>query len=136
MGTKIKRFVFDTNIVISSLVFQSAGAKRVRTLWLEGQLIPVVSKETTEELIRVLAYPKFKLSALEQNILRDEYLLYAELCLDIRSFQSIYPCRDPWDQKFIDLALSSQVEGLMSGDQDILIMKDVFPIPIYGLKSI
>jgi uncharacterized protein len=136
MGKKIKRLVFDTNIVISTLIFKSANAHHLRSLWAQGLLIPIISKETAEELIRVLACPKFKLSSMEQEALRDEYLLQAEACTSVHSHQSAYPCRDLLDQKFIDLALSSSAMGLMSGDQDILVMRKTFPIPIYELKDL
>ncbi len=62
MGPKIKRLVFDTNIVISALIFKSEGANLLRALWAKGSLIPLISKETTKELIRVLTYPKFKMT--------------------------------------------------------------------------
>jgi predicted nucleic acid-binding protein len=51
------RVVIDTNILISALVF-GGKISRLRFDWQEGCFTPLVSKVTTTELMRVLAYPK------------------------------------------------------------------------------
>ena len=43
-------------------------------MWQHGRCIPLVSQATAAELIRVLAYPKFKLSAAEREELLADYL--------------------------------------------------------------
>ena len=50
------RAVFDTNVVISALVF---GRRLVwlRHAWAAGSVIPIVCRETVAELLRVLTYP-------------------------------------------------------------------------------
>jgi putative PIN family toxin of toxin-antitoxin system len=63
---KIVRVVLDTNVLISALLFKGELSKIVR-LWQTGKIIPVVSKETFEELRTVLEYPKFSLSGAEIN---------------------------------------------------------------------
>jgi uncharacterized protein len=54
------RAVIDTNIILSALVFSSGKVGIFRQLWQESHSQPLVSKPTVTELIRVLAYPKFK----------------------------------------------------------------------------
>jgi predicted nucleic acid-binding protein len=56
------RAVFDTNIVISALIFGRRLAW-LRTAWAAGTIVPVICRETTIELIKVLGYPKFQLAA-------------------------------------------------------------------------
>ncbi|MEM9512841.1 MAG: PIN domain-containing protein, partial [Cyanobacteria bacterium P01_E01_bin.48] len=56
------RAVIDTNLVLSALVFEGTAAK-LRLDWQHVHYTPLVSKATVAELIRVLAYPKFQLTA-------------------------------------------------------------------------
>ncbi len=71
------RVVLDTNVVISALVFGS------RLSWLRhacaaGTIRPIICRETVQELLRVLAYPKFGLDATERELLLGDYLPFAE----------------------------------------------------------
>jgi predicted nucleic acid-binding protein len=70
------RVVFDTNVVLSALVFRNDVARRLRHVWQSGQCLPLASTDTAQELLRVLAYPKFKLGTDEQHELLAEYLPY------------------------------------------------------------
>lgn len=62
-GSAAPRVVVDTNVVLSALVFGGGATARVRQAWQTGRLLPLASTATVQELMRVLAYPKFKLSA-------------------------------------------------------------------------
>ncbi|MBK6557146.1 MAG: PIN domain-containing protein, partial [Comamonadaceae bacterium] len=53
------RVVLDTNVVLSALVFGGGAAGRVRLCWQQGTFVPLASTATVQELVRVLAYPKF-----------------------------------------------------------------------------
>lgn len=72
------RAVLDTNVVLSGLVFRGGAAGQLRLAWQRGRVLPLVSTATVQELIRVLAYPKFHLSQDEQDELLADYLPYAE----------------------------------------------------------
>jgi predicted nucleic acid-binding protein len=71
--------VLNTNVVLSALIFSSGTTARLRQAWQSGLLLPLVSTATVQELMRVLAYPKFKLSAAEQHELLADYLPFAEV---------------------------------------------------------
>ncbi|MFP7864029.1 putative toxin-antitoxin system toxin component, PIN family [Pseudomonas aeruginosa] len=58
----MRRVVLDTNIVLSALIFNAGRLAWIRHAWQQQQLQPLVCRETASELLRVLAYPKFKLS--------------------------------------------------------------------------
>lgn len=60
--------MFDTNVVISALVFGGRLAW-LRAAWADGALTPAVCRETVTELIRVLAYPKFRLQPDDREVL-------------------------------------------------------------------
>ena len=57
----MRQAVIDTNVVVSALVFQSR-LSWLRQAW-KSDCSPVICSETTEESLRVLSYPKFKLTA-------------------------------------------------------------------------
>ncbi len=130
------RLVFDTNVVISTLVLKSQHTLFIRQAWAKHELIPIITKITIEEILRVLQYPKFKLSHTEQEDLLEEYLEYAEVCIEIQSVKDHYTCTDIHDQKFLDLAISARAEGIITGDWDLLTITKCFPIPILSIRDL
>ena len=54
------RVVLDTNCLVSALLFSKQPLAWLRHSWQNGDIIPLASKETVSELIRVLAYPKWR----------------------------------------------------------------------------
>ena len=130
------RAVFDTNIVLSALVFGSQLAW-LRGAWAGGVAIPVLCRETTAELLRVLAYPKFKLTPTERDLLLAEYLPFAEAA-QLPEPLPVLPvaCRDRDDVVFIHLALAAKVDCLVSGDRDLGVLRDVAPVPIASVDEL
>lgn len=68
----------DTNAVLSSLVFGGSLAGHVSRAWQQGATLPLTSTVTVQDLVRVLAYPKFRLTPAEQNELLADFLPYTE----------------------------------------------------------
>ena len=114
------RVVLDSNVLISALVFESPGAVWLRNLGQQGGIIPVVSRETVEELVRVLAYKKFVLSDADQSDLLEDYLPYVETIADPRTRAHIPKCRDPKDEMFLRVAYAAKVDAIVTGDDDLL----------------
>ena len=124
------RVVLDTNLVLSALVFAQGRLAVLRRAWQSGYCVPLVSKATTAELIRVLAYPKFKLGDEDQQELLADYLPW---CTTVRipNPPPVTPeCRDPFDQPFLQLAVTGNADYLVSGDKDLLILVGQFDYPI------
>jgi len=69
------RAVLDTNIVLSALLFAHGRLIPIRHAWQQEIFHPPVSTATTEELIRVPCYPKFKLTGADLDELLTDYLL-------------------------------------------------------------
>jgi putative PIN family toxin of toxin-antitoxin system len=119
MGKKqeeVKRVVLDTNVLVSALLFKGALSRFVE-LWRKGEMIPVISKETFEELTRALQYPKFSLSKDEiKSIIEHEILPYFEIIEVVKTVKGV--CKDPEDDKFISCALSASADCIVSGDKD------------------
>ena len=119
-GQRHLKVVLDTNTVLSALVFSSGRLAWLREAWQQGQLRPLVHRETVEELIRVLAYPKFKLTPAEIENLLSAYLPYAKVVPELARQPETPECRDKDDQVFLTLAVTGGAEALITGDQDLL----------------
>ncbi|MFN7855127.1 MAG: putative toxin-antitoxin system toxin component, PIN family [Acidovorax sp.] len=114
------RVVLDTNVVLSALVFGGGAAGRVRRAWQQGAILPLASTATVQELLRVLAYPKFRLSQVEQDELIADYLPHTEIVRIPTPPPTVPACRDVLDEPFMHLAVAGQAQVLVSGDQDLL----------------
>jgi len=71
-------------------------------------------------LICVLSYPKFKLSSSDIEALLGDYLPYCETVTDLNTDDKLPDCRDPHDQKFLELASAADADILATGDQALL----------------
>ena len=120
------RVVLDTNVVLSALVFRGGAAGQVRLAWQRGLVLPLASTATVQELVRVLAYPKFRLSPAEQDELLADYLPYAETVRIPQPLPSVPDCRDVLDLPFMHLAVAGKAPYLVSGDRDLLAIADEF----------
>ena len=119
------RVVLDTNVVLSSLLFRSGRLSQLRHSWQGRRFVPVVCSQTMAELVRVVGYKKFKLSQSDVTAILALYIPYVEVHALTPSTESqahIPQCRDPKDQIFLDLAHSAQVNCLVTGDADLLLL--------------
>ena len=114
------RVVLDTNVVLSALVFGGGAAGRVRRAWQQGAILPLTSTATVQELVRVLAYPKFHLSQAERDELLADYLPYTETVRIPQPPPLVPACRDVLDEPFMHLAVAGKAQVLVSGDRDLL----------------
>ncbi len=114
------RVVLDTNVVLSALVFGGGQAGQLRRAWQSGDFVPLVSAVTVQELVRVLAYPKFDLARADQDELLADYLPYAQTVRMPQLLPPVPECRDPLDLPFLQLAVTCRAQRLVSGDKDLL----------------
>ncbi|MBS4096060.1 MAG: putative toxin-antitoxin system toxin component, PIN family [Sulfuricella sp.] len=127
---RLPRVVIDTNLVLSALVFAQGRLAPLRLAWQGALCHPLLSSVTAAELIRVLAYPKFRLSAQDQQELLADYLPY---CTTVRlpaQPPATPDCRDQYDLPFLQLAVAGKADYLVSGDQDLLSLAGQFSCPI------
>ncbi len=117
---QIPRVVFDTNSVVSALVFTGGRLAWLRSHWRDGGCVPLISRSTATELIRVLAYAKFRLSEERSLELQGDYFPY---CSNIEpSERCPISCRDGNDQPLLDLAQCGKADLLVTGDEDLLVL--------------
>lgn len=112
--------MFDTNTVVSALLFGSGRLAPLRAAWQTGVLLPLLSAATVQELVRVLAYPKYQLLPEEQAELLADYLPYGEVIRPWKPMTGLPACRDPKESMFLELATAGGAQWLVTGDKDLL----------------
>ena len=117
------RAVLDTNTALSALLFESGRLTWMRDGWIATRFVPLCSLATTEELIRVLAYPKFGLDEEDVRAIVGSYIRFAEVIHIVSGDLDALPrCRDPKDQMFLELAMCGSADVLVTGDDDLLVL--------------
>lgn len=133
-GVTPLRVVLDTNVVLSALLFANGRLRWLRLAWQRAEITPVVNQLTTIELLRVLAYPKFRLNQPEQEDVLAEYLPYCEVATAAPDID-IPHVRDAADKKFLQLAITSAVDCLVTGDADLLSLAGVAFSPAVAIVT-
>jgi len=124
---KRKRFVFDTNSFISAaLLSGSVNSHAIDHAFNIGEV--VVSAVSFAELTEVIFRKKFDKYLTEERKL--QILQKLELDTHLISVKVIFDvCRDPKDNKFLELAVEAGAACLITGDKDLLILNPfkIFP---------
>ena len=114
----MRRVVFDTNVVLSALLFPASRLAWLRAHWRERGAVPLTSPATARELTRVLGYSKFRLS---ERYRIEALALYIPYCENIDPAEKCpIASRDPKDQPLLELAHSGNADLLVTGDEDLL----------------
>ena len=121
-GVETVKVVLDTNTVVSAVLFPRGRLTWIREAWASGQCLPLVSRATAQELIHVLAYPKFNLDDDDIEIILAAYLPFASVVSDRSRVADLPICRDPDDQKFLTLASRGGAEVHVTGDRALLVL--------------
>ncbi|MFA7503065.1 MAG: putative toxin-antitoxin system toxin component, PIN family [Burkholderiaceae bacterium] len=125
-----QRLVLDTNIVLSALLFGAGRLSWIRQAWQHQRLQPVVCRDTVNELLRALAYPKFRLSPQERTDLLGEFLPWTRAVALPTPWPDLPACRDEKDQVFLVLAYVAGADAVVTGDGDLLAMRGTIPCRI------
>lgn len=129
------RVVIDTNLVLSALVFAQGRLTPLRQAWQDRLVQPLLSRDTAAELIRVLTYPKFKLSPDEQQELLADYLPCCKTVRIPSPPPATPPCRDAFDVPFLQLAVAGKADARITGDQDLPSLAGTFTCPIVSAEQ-
>ena len=115
------KVVVDTNIIVSALLFGGTPARLI-DLWQTGAIKPLASKQIIDEYLRIMTYPKFKLSEVEINFLLYQQILPYFDIIDVHPGPGIIK-KDPENDKFIRCGLAGIAKFIISGDQRLLTLK-------------
>ena len=114
------RTVFDTNVLVSAALLSGSVPKlAVTRAMIVGPIL--ISRETMLELDEVLHRTKFdRLVKLET---REDFLEWIiAVAKPVAVTTVVEDCRDPKDNKFLELAVSGRATHLVTGDKDLLVM--------------
>ncbi len=123
----MKCAVFDTNVLVSAFLF---GGKPRECLQgaLSGRVTLAISREILNETLEVLARPRFGLPADLIQAFAHELLQISRLVTPTRTIQRIK--RDPDDNRILECAVAADADCIVSGDSDLLEIKDYAGIQI------
>lgn len=112
------RVILDTNLLVSrALTPSSVIAGAVRLIIDHSHLL--VSQATMDELATVLVRIQSKGYIKQDETLRIIHG-YKEVVEWVPIIERIQACRDPKDDKFLELAVNGNAEYLITGDKDLL----------------
>jgi len=122
------RCVFDTNVLVSALLFDhSRPAQAFFAALHAGEVL--VSADAIVELNNVLGREKFARYVSEEERARFLHSLLREARL-VEVREKVRVCRDPKDDKFLELAVNGGADYIVSGDEDLLSLNPFRGIPI------
>jgi uncharacterized protein len=112
------RVIVDTNVLISRLLIPHSVAGRAVSRLIKITRL-LVSEDTLAELAQTIARDKFNpYASLEDR--QEFFRLYARLAEWVPISSTVRVCRDPKDDKFLELAMDGQAQMLVTGDKDLL----------------
>ncbi len=123
--------VIDTGVLVSGLIYPQGTTGEVLRALQDGKFTLLYSKETIMEIVDGLGRKKFRL---KYHIVPDDISVLINLIRlrgeAVTPKQRVADCRDPKDDKFLDVALAGVADCLVSGDADVLSMNPYRSIPV------
>lgn len=111
------KIVIDTNIWISFLIGKKI--KTLKNLIINGKINVYFSKELIDEFIAVIKRPKLQKYFIQENIY-ELINLFSDKIVFVEPNLKITECRDKKDNFLLELAISANVDYIITGDKDLL----------------
>jgi uncharacterized protein len=128
MNSERLRGVFDNNVLVSAALLGGILRQAFDKLLDNGTVL--VSAPVLLELADVLNRPKF-----DKYVTHDERMRFMVSFLKVAEMieitETITVCRDPKDDKLLELAVSGSADFLVTGDEDLLVLN-----PFRGVEII
>ena len=119
--------ILDTNVFISGIFWKGASNKVILN-WKEGKFTLVTSLEAVSEIIKVLKDFKIKLS---DDMIKEWVDLIVRNSIIVEPIEKITIVKDdPKDDMFIETAVAGNVDYIITGDPDLLNLKEFRGIKI------
>jgi putative PIN family toxin of toxin-antitoxin system len=112
-----ERLVLETNVVLSGLLFPGSAPSQAL---LKAQDCHVLASDATLlELVEVMSRARFN-RYIEAALRKQLVAEYVNACETIQITSSVRACRDPRDDKFLELAVDGRADAIVTGDLDLL----------------
>jgi len=112
------RFVLDTNVIVSALLLTDSFLRQVFDRALDSGKV-LLSPPVLAETHDVLARPKFRKYISEEDA-RQFLAAFLRKAEWVEINEAIRACRDPKDDKFLELAASGHATLIITGDRDLI----------------
>ena len=114
------RIVIDTNVYVSrALRSNSVPGMAVNKAWLEATTL--LSAATWAEVQAVLKRAKFA-TYIRSGTLEPYLEKVQSIATFVPILTPIRACRDPRDDKFLEVAVNGRADAIVTGDQDLLVL--------------
>ena len=118
-----RRVVLDTNVLVSLWIFADSRYAPLRAALEDGRWQALTSDACCAEFERVLDYPQFAVVPERQRVALMEY---RRLALTVAAApppaDPLPRCKDPDDQKFLELARDGKAQCLVTADRALLVL--------------
>jgi len=122
------RVVLDTGVIVSAILLPRSIPRQSVDISIRlGRLL--FSEDTVAEVAEVLRRPKFEryISAVRRQEILLAMIEQSEIIVVARGIDA---CRDPKDNKFLELSVEGNATHIVSGDADLLVLKSFEGVPI------
>lgn len=118
------RVVLDTNVLVSALLYRDGELAWLAEAWTAGFVVPLADQSVIDELLRILIQlgaRKFQLQEPAVQEILSRYVSFAELVpAGLDDKLPLPKCKDPDDQKFLELAVRGSADVLVTNDGALL----------------
>jgi putative PIN family toxin of toxin-antitoxin system len=125
------KVVFDTNILVSALVFPGGRADAALRRIVEEQDQLIISKAILAELLGVLG-SKFSRDPEE---LAHVAVFLSELALTVKPRRRLRVVKDEPDNRILECALTGRAEVIVTGDHSLLVLGEYKGVRIIRLRD-
>jgi uncharacterized protein len=128
-----QRLVLDANVIVSSVLSAQGKARQAFDLAIATGIV-LMSNDTFTELSEVLLRTKFDRysNRAKRETFLDELLGLVEF---VEITVQIDECRDPKDNKYLELAIGGNANSIVTGDEDLLVLHPFRQISIVSIQT-
>ena len=125
------KVVFDTNILVSALVFPGGRADIALRRIIEGQDQLLLSKPILDELLGILAR-KFSRDAEE---LAHVAVFLSDLSVIVKPRHKLAELADEPDNRILECAVTGGADSVVTGDKTILALRNFRKVKMLSLRA-
>lgn len=130
----MKRIILDTNIIISAILF-GGKPQQVLSLIIDSKLELYLSETILSEINSVLNREKFNIPKDYVIVIMKQIRSISNIVSPDSQSKGINISRDKADNKFIHCAIEANADYIITGDQDLLVLKQINHIKILPPKE-
>ena len=125
------KVVFDTNVLVSALVFPGGRGEAALLRIVEEKDQLLLSKPILDELLGILAR-KFSRDAEE---LARVAVFLSELGISVRPRQKLHVVKDEPDNRVLECAVAGRADAIVTGDRALLELREFRGVRIVSLRE-